>query len=128
MRKNSGQTLVELALALPVLAVILFAIIQYGFILSTQVTLRHAAQVTSRSMTLSGANTNNVNTVAQQALGPLLDSSKLDPVDLDKTTVGGTEGYQVTLTYNMPLIIKFVVPNATGNSLTLTATAVDRIN
>ena len=128
MPKKSGQTLVELALALPVLALILFAIIQYGFILSTQVTLRHAAQVTSRTMSLAGANTNDVDAVAQQALGPLLDAAKLDPVALNKKTVGGTDGYEVTLTYNMPLIVKFVVPNATSNSLTLTATAVDRIN
>lgn len=120
--------MVELALAMPVLAVILFAIIQYGFIFSAQITLRHAAQVTSRNLALSGSDTNNVNAVAQAALGPLLDTARLDPALVTKKVIGGTDAYQVQLTYNLPLIIKFVVPNATGNDLALTATGVDRIN
>lgn len=129
MKKHrSGQALVEFALALPLLALILFAIIQYGFIISAQITLRHAAQVTSRTMSLAGASTNNVNTVAADALGPLLDSNQLQSVQLVRTTVGSADAYRVTLTYDLPLVLKFVVPGATGNILQLTASGVDRIN
>ena len=61
----------------------------------------------------------------------LLDAANLQPATLTRTSVTGGVGedaYEVTLTYNMPLIIKFVVPGATGNTITLTAVGVDRIN
>lgn len=128
MKKNGqqGTTLVEFALVIPLLALILFAIIQYGFIFSAVSTLRHAAQVTSRTMSLGGASTNNASTVANAAIQPLLDPAKLQNVGVSYTTVSGTPAVRVQLTYNLPLIIKFVVPGATGNTLTLTAEAIDR--
>ncbi len=126
--KKSGQTLVEFALIIPLLALVLFAIIQYALIFNVFMTLRHAAQVTSRTLALASTSTNTPTDIAKSALMPPLDPTNLvTPVGVDtNVTVGSAPGVQVTLTYNMPLIIQFVVPNATGNTLTLTAVAVDR--
>ncbi len=124
--KRSGQTLVEFALAAPILFLLLLGIIQYGLIFSASLTLRHGAQVTSRTLSLSGATTNNVSTVACQAISPMLDCSKLQAPQVTYPTVGPNNAVQVKLTYNLPLIVSFVVPGASGNTLTLTATGVDR--
>ena len=125
-RNNSGQALVEFALVLPLLALLLFAIIQYGFIFGAYMTLRHGAQVTSRSLAFAGASTNNASAIACGAISPPLDCALLQSTAVANTTVGTVPAVRVTLTYNLPLIIRYVVPNATGNSLTLTAVAVDR--
>jgi len=53
--KRCGQTLVEFALAAPLLFLLLLGIIQYGLIFSASLTLRHAAQVSSRTLSLAGA-------------------------------------------------------------------------
>jgi hypothetical protein len=126
--KKSGQTLVEFALAFPILAIVLLAIIQYGFIFSALQTLRHGAQITSRTLSLPGGGGTNAQAIACTSISPLLDCAKLQPVVIANTTVGGNPAVQVTLQYDLPLIIKFVVPNATGNNLRLTAVAVDRKN
>jgi Flp pilus assembly protein TadG len=126
--KRTGQTLVEFALAAPLLFLLLLGIIQYGLIFSASLTLRHAAQVSSRTLSLAGASTNNVSSIACQAISPMLDCARLQPPQVTFPTVGGNQGVQVTLRYNLPLIVSFVVPGASGNVLQLTATGVDRRN
>ncbi len=127
--KRSGQTLVEFALIIPLLALMLFAIIQYGFIFNTFMTLRHGAQVTSRTLALASTTTNTPTDIACQAIQPMLDCANLTSVSVDtNVTVAGSSAVQVTLIYDMPLIIRFVVPNATSDILTLTAVATDRKN
>ncbi len=132
MKKESGQTLVEFALAFPLLALILFAIIQYGFIFGAQMSLRHAAQITCRTLCLAGVNYDEAETrtLAEESLGPLLDAERLTTVDRtgDDYKVGGRDAIKVTLAYDMPLIIQFVVPGASDNSITLTAAGIDRKN
>ncbi len=126
--KRSAQTLVEFALAAPLLFLLLLGIIQYGLIFSASLTLRHAAQVSSRTLSLSGSSTNSVGTVACQAISPMLDCAKLQSPQVTFPSVGGNQGVQVTLRYNLPLIVSFVVPGASGNTLQLSATGVDRKN
>ncbi len=126
--KRNGQTLVEFALAAPLLFLLLLGIIQYGLIFSASLTLRHAAQVSSRTLSLAGASTNNVSSIACQAISPMLDCSKLQSPQVTFPAVGANPGVQVTLRYNLPLIVSFVVPGASGNTLQLTATGVDRKN
>lgn len=124
---RSGQALVEFALSLPLLALLLFAIIQWAFIFNTYMTLRHAAQVTSRTLSLSGASA-DAQTVACEAIQSTLDCANLQSVGVNTNLVvgGSTRAVEVTLTYDLPLIISFVVPNVTDNTMTLTAVAVDR--
>ena len=47
-RADRGQSIVELALAVPILCAILFAIVEFGLITSDQVTLDHAAADAAR--------------------------------------------------------------------------------
>jgi hypothetical protein len=53
MKTNRGQTLVEFALCIPLLALLLFGIIQYGFIFYTYISLKNASAVGARYATLS---------------------------------------------------------------------------
>ena len=48
-RRDRGQSLVEFALVLPVLAVILFAIVQFGFLFAGQVGLTNAVRDAART-------------------------------------------------------------------------------
>jgi Flp pilus assembly protein TadG len=126
MRK-SGQTLVEFAVIIPLLALALFAIIQYAIIFNAFMTLRHGAQVTSRSFALPTTGASNATDIACQSIQTTLDCARLTAVNVDSNkNVGGIKGVEVTLTYRLPLIISFVVPRSTNGVLTLTAVAVDR--
>jgi len=130
VKTTKGQSLIEFALLLPLLAVMLFAIIQYGFIFNAYMTLRHGAHVTARTATMAGFNgsTSNLTAIATSAISPMLNAANLQTPVLVNTTVGGLSSSQVTLTYNLPLIVQFVVPNASSGTLTLSANATYRRN
>ncbi len=130
MKKEEGQTLVEFALAFPVLALVLFAIIQWALIFNAYLTLRHAAQVCSRTLSLSGAELNKSQTreIVCEAIESTMDCNHLDSVNAKPIQVGNdnTAAVEVEVEYELPLIIQFVVPNAEDNKLKLTAVAIDR--
>ena len=127
MAQRPGQALVEFALLIPILSFVLFAIIQYGFIFKAYMTLRHGANITARTLALTGASTNNPSALAQAAIQPSLDPAHLTTVDLQSVQLSTpNDAYKVTLTYAVPLYISFVVPGASGNSLNITAQAVYR--
>ena len=128
---ESGQALVEFAMTIPMLALLLFGIIQYGFIFGAYTTLRHAAYVVSREASLSGfdsSNSSNVNALVAQNISPMLDPANLDPVALTSTSLGSTPAITVQATYHLPLIVKFVVPGATAGTMTINANATYRKN
>lgn len=115
----------EFALLTPILSFLVFAIMQYGFIFNAYMTLRHGANVTARTLALTGASTNNPSALAQAAIQPSLDPAHLTSVNLQSVQlVNPNDAYKVTLTYAVPLIISFVVPGASGNSLNITAQSV----
>jgi len=124
-----GQTLIEFVVTLPLLTLLLFAIIQYGFIFGAYMTLRHGAHMTARTVSLAGydtSNTSNTTAVATAAITPMLDPSNLTAVNVTTAMVGDLSAMSVQLNYNLPLIIRFVVPNASGNNLALKANATYR--
>jgi Flp pilus assembly protein TadG len=122
---KSGQTLVEFALTLPLLALLLFAIIQYGFIFSAYMTLRHGAHVAARTASLPGG-ASDIQAVYCSAVSPLLDCARLGTAVVTSNTVGTLSAVTVSNSYSLPLIIRFVVPGATGNALTISAQATYR--
>lgn len=122
MRKhwNTGQATVEFAMVLPLLVLLLFSIIQYGFIFSASITLRHAANATARSLALAGATTNNATAIAKQFITPSLDANKLAPAVVNMATItSANDAVTVSLTYNLPLIVSFVVPGSNGGVYSL---------
>lgn len=53
-RGEHGQSLVELSLMLPLLLAIVFAVIEFGFVISNQIALVHAAEDAARAGTAPG--------------------------------------------------------------------------
>lgn len=124
-KRNGGQTLVEFAIAVVLLALLLFGIIQYGFIFGAYITVRNASAVGARQAVID---TNQAETAARDALSPML--SKANPpatVALTQTNVAGVNAQSMTVTYDLPLIIPWVViGSSTPTSVTLRATTVMR--
>ena len=121
--RREGSNLVEFALTLPLLALLLFAIIQYGFLFAAHITLRNAASVGARAAVIS-TNNNSPALLAKAACGPMLDSTKANAV-LGQTNVAGAQAWTMTVSYDVPLIIPFVVPGG-GSTKTLTAVTIAR--
>ena len=125
-----ASTLVEFAMVLPLLAMLLFGIIQWGFIIAAQITLRNATAVGARYATLQ---TNPLPTqqqivsVTQAAAAPMLKSDQVVVAVNTDATVGGVGGAKsVQATYSLPLIIPFVVAQNLPKSVTLSATTIMR--
>jgi Flp pilus assembly protein TadG len=55
-RREEGQALVEFALVIPVLLIILFAIVQFGIMLNTYITVTDAARSGARQLALEQGN------------------------------------------------------------------------
>jgi Flp pilus assembly protein TadG len=64
---SEGQAMVEFVLALPFLAVLLFAIVQFGFVLNNWVEVSQAARVGARKASLSRKTTDGVQRGTQAA-------------------------------------------------------------
>lgn len=120
-----GQTFVEFALALPVLLVLLFGIIQFGIAFHSYITLTDATRAGARKAAVSrflpaaersGAVAQAVRDSAQN-----LDQTKLTP-SVSSTWVRGGE---VTVSATYPYEIKlFGIPVRNG---TLTSTTKERV-
>jgi len=128
--ERSGTSMVEFALTLPLLAVLLFGIIQYGFIFADYMTIRNASAVAARYATLSPTPTiAEIQSVAQTTAEAELGTNNVPTVNVNMNVAVGSfdDGKQVQVVYNVPLIIPFVVPGKTdGGSLTISATTVAR--
>jgi Flp pilus assembly protein TadG len=81
-RHEGGQALAEFALALPMLALILFALTELALMLNDQVSVANAARDGARVAALQGNGdpnlTTDVQTAVDDALKPLIPSSLLD--------------------------------------------------
>jgi Flp pilus assembly protein TadG len=128
-QKRSGSTMVEFALTLPLLALMLFGIIQYGFIFAAYMTLRNASAVGARYASLGTSpkpTTQQITDVTIGAITPMLKTNGAT-VNVGTVTVGGQSATSVQINYDLKLIIPFVVPGKTsGSSLALSATSVMR--
>jgi Flp pilus assembly protein TadG len=116
--------MVEFALTLPLLALMLFGIIQYGFLFAAYITVRNASAVGARYYAIHPTSGTVAENQAKGALSPMLVNSG-STATAATTTVGGETAYSMTVTYDVPLIIPFVVPGG-GSAKTLTATTVTR--
>jgi len=129
MDKKHGQALVEFALIIPLLALLLFGIIQYGFIFAAHISLRNASAVGARSAVLTSPKKTiaQIQDVTRGAIGPMLQTNNIVAINVNtNVTVGSATGAtSVQIQYNLPLIVPFVVPGKTaGGSLTMSGTTV----
>ena len=130
-RSLKGQSLIEFALVLPLLALVLFAIIQYGFVLAAHIALRNATVVGARYATLQinpAPSVAQIENITKAAVASMLDTNSLTVTVNTNATVGGVAGARVVQAqYNLRLVIPFVVPGGgPGGSVTLSATTVMR--
>lgn len=124
-RNEEGQTLVETALALPVLLLVLFAILQFGVVFHNYLALTDAVRV--------GARKGAVSRELPDPTGATVTAVKSAATDLDatlqvdvQTPAGWTPGSDLKVTGKYPYSIKiFSIPLKTG---WLTSSTTERIN
>jgi len=130
--KESGASLVEFTMVLPILMMLVLGIIQYGYLLGAYVSLRSAAAVGARAAVLDPAPTEaQIRAMVIGSIDSLLDPQHLvTPIDVttNYTIPGGSSGAtRVSLTYNMPLFFSTLVPGVGDNgTFTLTAETIMR--
>jgi Flp pilus assembly protein TadG len=122
-RSQKGQSLTEFALALPILVLLLFAVIQFGITFNNYVTLTDATRAGARKAAV-GRQLSNPQSVVIQAV-------KSSATDLDQKKLGVTvtstwqPGADVSVTATYPYSIKLLgLPLKTG---TLTSTTTERV-
>jgi len=99
-RRDRGQATVEVALLLPLVAVLLMAVVQVGLVVRTQVLLTEAARAGARAAAVS-PHPDEVEAAAESTPG--LDPSHLD-VRIGPRGAPGTM-VEVALDYRSPLVL-----------------------
>jgi Flp pilus assembly protein TadG len=126
-RTERGGVMVEAALIFPVVVLLLFGIIQYGYILSAKICLRNASAVAARTAILDDRTDDEIVQSARDAVGIMLDSgSEFLSVALTTEIVDDVETRTVSLSYDLPLIVPFMVPGSSDGNLVITADATMR--
>jgi Flp pilus assembly protein TadG len=107
IRNEQGQTMTEFALVLPVLALILFAVIQFGIVFNNYVTLTDATRAGARKAAVSRDDPNRDADViaAIQSSASDLDVSKLSVPPPSSTWDSGSD---VTVTASYPYSISLL--------------------
>jgi Flp pilus assembly protein TadG len=107
IRNEQGQTMTEFALVLPLLALILFAVIQFGIVFNNYVTLTDATRAGARRAAVSRQDPNRNSTViaAVRSSASDLDSSKLSVPPPSSSWAAGTD---VTVTATYPYSISLL--------------------
>jgi len=120
LRSQKGQSLTEFALALPILVLLLFAVIQFGITFNNYVTLTDATRAGARKAAVGRQLTNPQSTVIQAVRNSATDlvQSKLN------VTVTSTwqPGADVSVTATYPYSIKLLGLPLKSGSLKSTTT------
>ena len=85
LRNSDGQSVVEFALVLPVLALMLFGIIQFGIVFNNYIDLTDAVRAGARKAAVSGR-TINPTVVATQAVVNSAGDITIDPAKVTVTS------------------------------------------
>jgi Flp pilus assembly protein TadG len=118
-----GQSMTELAIALPVLCLLIFGVIQFGILFNHYVTLTDAARAGARKAAVSRHSSSPESLTADQVRAS---ASDLDQDDLDVDVASSwTQGENVTVSASYPYevdLLGFVVASGT-----LTTTVTERV-
>lgn len=74
--KQTGQSAIEMLIVLPLLLILIFGIIQWGFILRTKITLNTATELASRAGALNHGSRGEINLALAKGLVPLFMQAK----------------------------------------------------
>jgi Flp pilus assembly protein TadG len=120
LRSEHGQSLTEFALALPLLALLLFAVIQFGIVFNNYVTLTDATRAGARKAIVSKheSNPSGLCTAAVRASAKDLNQGDLD-ANCQSTWADGAD-VTVTATYPYKIsLLGMVVKSGRLSSTTL---------
>jgi Flp pilus assembly protein TadG len=99
IRNEQGQTMTEFALVLPVLALILFAVIQFGIVFNNYVTLTDATRAGVRKAAVSRQNSDPVGVTVAAVRSSANDLNQSDLSVSVTSTWQQEEDVSVTATY-----------------------------
>jgi Flp pilus assembly protein TadG len=121
--------MVEFAFFATLLFLLLFVIIQWGFIFAANITLRNATVVGARYATLVNPKPtqSQIQDVTKNAAAPMLNSGSVTVTvsNVDVGTVTGATSVQAS--YPLKLILPYAIPGKSlGDTLTLSATTIMR--
>jgi Flp pilus assembly protein TadG len=121
IRNQQGQTMTEFALVLPVLALILFAVLQFGIVFNNYVTLTDATRAGARRAAVSRQDPNRDSAVisAVENSASDLDVSQLSVPPPSSTWDSGSD---VTVTASYPYSIGLLGMVVKSGRLTTTTT------
>lgn len=111
--KNKGQTLVEMALVLPIILFVLMGIVEFGRIFNTYLLLTNASREGVRVAAVGGTDADAENSVRNTTV--VLNQALLHiAIDPDETERSRGLPVTVTVSYNLELIcplVNVVLPN-----------------
>ena len=109
IKNNSGQSMVEFALVLPILLLLVMGIIEFSFIFANYLAMSNASREAARAISLG-----NTDTVAEQRIydvASILEKSRLS-IDIDP--VGGTRTQGDMVTVSLVYEYNFLTPIMDG--------------
>ena len=119
-KSEQGQSLTEFALALPILALLLFAVIQFGIAFNNYVTLTDATRAGARKAAVSGKDPSPANTCVAAIRGSAKDMNQSDLQPSCAST--WQPGADVTVTATYPYSISLLGLFTKSGRLTSTTT------
>lgn len=128
LRKNEkGQSMVELALILPIIIVILFGILEFGRIFHSYLVITHAAREGVRYGTVGKTDAEIIGRIREAAPLPEADT-KLHVTKLEPSQSSRTSGLPLTveITYDIALITP-IFSDFLPNPVTLRAQSTMRV-
>lgn len=101
-RGEGGQSAVELALVLPLIALLVLCVVQVGLVVRDQVLVIHAAREAAR--------TGAVDPRPSASRAAAVRASGLDPARLELTMTGGADEVRAAIRYKSPTEVPIVGP------------------
>jgi Flp pilus assembly protein TadG len=123
LRDDAGQALTEFVLALPILAVLLFGMVQFGSVLNEWVEVSNAARVGARTASVS-RKSGDADTKAAEAARASVSKLEEEDIDVDVTPSGSwSKGTPVTVRVSHPFEINILGVSVKSGTMSFEATA-----
>lgn len=123
MKSESGQSLVEFALIVPILIILLFGIVDFGRIFHAYLTIDHAGREAARAASIGKDDTQVKSTAVTDAVGIGLTTDRV-VISPTGTRVSGND-VSITITY--PITFLTPVIGSMVGPITLEDTTVMRV-
>lgn len=122
-KEKKGQTLVEMAIVLPILVALIFGMTDFARVLNGYLTTTEASREGARVAALSG--NDDAVVLAVNNAAPNLDPTRLTVTTLPATRIRG-DAVTVTVTYNIDIITPLVNTMLT-NPMPITSQTIMRV-